>query len=262
MTRYGMALDLKRCVGCGACVVACQLENNQKEGVAWVQLDTVEWGEDIGESGRAYVPHACMHCPDAPCAEVCPTGASVVMDDGVVVMDYDACINCGSCVQACPYGARVVNKTRTNYFKTDTQAPYEAYGEQRVNVVEKCDFCYDRTQQGLPTACVWNCPGKARFFGDLEDPESEGSQRIAQGDMVQIDETSFWFAPVSGMPDTGLPTAANLAQGESVAQNDPDDGVNPVAATVGVAAVAAVAAGIGVGVKKAKKEAVEVDDDE
>ena len=64
------------------------------------------------------------------------------------------------------------------------------------------------------------------------------------------------------MPDTGLPTAANLAQGESVAQNDPDDGVNPVAATVGVAAVAAVAAGIGVGVKKAKKEAVEVDDDE
>ena len=264
MTRYGMVLDLKRCAGCGACVVACQLENNQKAGVSWIKLDTIEWGEEIGESGRVIVPHACMHCPDAPCAEVCPTGASMVMADGVVVMDYEACINCGSCVKACPYGARVVNKTRTNYFGVEQQAPYEAYGEQRVNVVEKCDFCYDRTQQGLPTACVLNCPGGARYFGDLEDPESDVSKRIAWGDTYQIDDTSFYYVPVNGMPETAYPNSAFFLAAEDERQGQTDEGgLSPIAVTVGVVAVAAVAAGIGVGVKKANKtEAAEVSEDE
>lgn len=261
MTRLGMLLDLKRCAGCGACVVACQLENNQKQGVSWIHFDTVEWGEEIGESGRVIIPHACMHCAEPPCADVCPTGASQIMGDGVVVMDYDACINCGSCVKVCPYDARVLNKTRTNYFYTEDQAPYEAYGEQRVNVVEKCDFCYHRTTEGLPTACVLNCPGGARYFGDLDDPESDVSKRLAWGDAVQIDNTAFYFVPVNGMPESAYPTAAAMGAAQ-VSEEENEGGISPVAATVGVAAVAAVAAGIGVGVKNAKKSSVEVSEDE
>ena len=92
MTKWGMLIDLKRCAGCGACVVACQLQNNQSPGVSWVKLDTVEWGEAAGEAGRAYLPHACMHCENPECVSVCPTGASQKLDDGVVIVDYDACI--------------------------------------------------------------------------------------------------------------------------------------------------------------------------
>lgn len=263
MTRLGMLIDLKRCVGCGACVVACQLENNQKEGVSWITIDNAEWGEEIGESGRVYVPRACMHCVEPPCAEVCPTGASKIMEDGVVVMDYEACINCGSCIKACPYGARILNKTRTNYFFQEQQAPYEAYGEQRVNVVEKCDFCDHRVAKGLKPSCTVNCPGIARYFGDLEDPESDVSKRIAWGDAVRIGETSFYYTPVNGMPDSAYPSAAAIAAAKEAGDDNQDNVISPVAVTVGAVAVAAVAAGVGVGVKKAKKsDASEVNEDE
>ena len=141
MTTWGMLIDLKRCAGCGACVVACQLQNNQSPGVSWVKLDTVEWGEEAGEAGRAYLPHACMHCDNPECVTVCPTGASQKLDDGVVVVEYDACIACGYCMSACPYGARVLNEGKGNYFGEYAQAPYEAYGTQRARVVEKCIFC-------------------------------------------------------------------------------------------------------------------------
>ena len=178
MTTWGMLIDLKRCAGCGACVVACQLQNNQGPGVSWVKLDTVEWGEAAGEAGRAYLPHACMHCENPECVSVCPTGASQKLDDGVVIVDYDACITCGYCMSACPYGARVLNEGKGNYFGEYAQAPYEAYGVQRSRVVEKCIFCRERAEEGLPVACVLNCPAHARFFGDLDDPESDVSKEM------------------------------------------------------------------------------------
>lgn len=252
MTRWGMLIDLKRCAGCGACVVACQLQNNQSPGVSWVKLDAVEWGEEVGASGRAYLPHACMHCENPECVSVCPTGASQRLDDGVVVVDYDACIACGYCMSACPYGARVLNEGKGNYFDEYAPAPYEAYGAQRSHVAEKCVFCHDRVEEGLPIACALNCPGHARFFGDLDDPESDVSKRIARGDAVRVDETSLYYAPAAGMDEALLPTAASGAYAES---SKAAPGIDPVAATVGVAAVAAVGVGVGVGVKKSKDKA-------
>ena len=106
MTRYGMAIDLRRCAGCGACVVACQMQNNQRPGVSWNNLDVYEWGTQAGESGRAYVPNACVQCEKPACVDACPTGASVRRDDGITVIDYEKCIACGLCLAACPYGAR------------------------------------------------------------------------------------------------------------------------------------------------------------
>ena len=207
MAHLGMLIDTKRCAGCGACVVACQLAHNQKPGISWGHLDVKEWGEEVGASGRAYVPHACMHCEDAPCVVVCPAGASIQRDDGVVIVDYKTCIGCQLCIPACPYGARVLNDVTENYFGAEEQAPYEAYGEQRTNVVEKCIFCIDRVEEGLKPACVLNCPAKARYFGDLDDPESDISKRLAQGDAVRIDRTSFYYVPADGMPLESLPFA-------------------------------------------------------
>lgn len=252
MTKFGMAIDLRRCAGCGACVVACQMQNNQRPGVSWNNLDECEWGRAVGESGRAYVPHACMHCDNPPCVDACPTGASVRHDNGITVVDYDSCIACGLCLSACPYGARELNTADTYLFEQAAPAPYEAYGDQRTYVAEKCIFCEGRLEEGKLPACVVNCPGRARYFGDLDDPNSDVSIFIAQDGVVRIDETSFYYRPVDGMPESGLPYADTLLAETGTRA----DGNMPLVAGIGIAAVA-VGAGVGVAVSKSKKAVAE-----
>lgn len=211
MATYGMAIDLRRCAGCGACVVACQMQNNQSPGVSWNELDLCEWGRTVGESGRVFVPHACMQCENPPCVEVCPTGASIKRDDGIIVVDYEICIGCAMCASACPYEARKMNTAEKYFFDSEEPTPYEAYGTQRSNVAEKCIFCEGRLAEGKEPACVVNCPGRARYFGDLEDPESPISQFLnSHEDAIRVDESSFYYLPVSGMPMEALPLAESF----------------------------------------------------
>jgi len=161
--RYAMVIDLRRCVGCMSCQVTCKMENN-------VPFDFFRSKVLITERGtypdvkRRFLPVLCNHCEEAPCVQVCPVGASYRREDGVVLVDQDKCIGCGYCVEACPYDARYIN-------------PF-------TGTADKCTFCQPRIDSGLEPACVHNCMGQARIFGDLNDPNSAVS-KLVNGNSVQ-----------------------------------------------------------------------------
>lgn len=158
MTRYGMLIDVTRCVGCAACRLACQTSNQLPPDVSFIHFETREYGTFPNVSAEV-VPVQCQHCEDAPCQSVCPTGATYTTDSGVVLVDEGKCIGCKYCVVACPYGARVVRSD---------------------GVVDKCRFCWNGDGPGDPPACVATCVSEARVFGDLDDPDGEIAREIAR----------------------------------------------------------------------------------
>lgn len=163
--RYGMLIDLRRCIGCHACYVACQAENEVPSGVFRSHVRYYERGK-YPEVRRYFLPVLCNHCENPACVKVCPTMASYKREDGIVLVDYDKCIGCGYCLIACPYGIRYFNPEKTN------AVPYKG-------VADKCTFCAHRVDAGIVPACVNTCLGRARIFGDLNDPESEIAQLVA-----------------------------------------------------------------------------------
>ncbi|MBT3254951.1 MAG: 4Fe-4S dicluster domain-containing protein [Deltaproteobacteria bacterium] len=177
MPRWGMVLDLKRCIGCNACTVACKMENSTPEGV----LFTKTVSEVIGNYPnvtRAYIPLICNHCEEAPCERVCPTGATYTTDDGIVMVDENKCIGCGACHTGCPYKNRFkLHKEpfEKGLFKQGELTPFEKQGYPRfvIGTAVKCTFCHERVAEGLDPACVNTCPAEARIFGDLDDPNSK-----------------------------------------------------------------------------------------
>jgi Fe-S-cluster-containing dehydrogenase component len=186
MTRYGMVIDLKKCVGCTACAMACKAENGTPPGVWWNKILMGERGQGTS-ARRTYLPMLCMHCEQAPCVQVCPTGASYKRPDGIVVVDYGKCMGCKYCEVACPYDARTVAELKPYYEKFGF-TPYEQmmYAKHQAGVVEKCTFCVDRVAQGQEPACVAACAAAARHFGDLNDPNSEVSRLIVQRKGYQL----------------------------------------------------------------------------
>lgn len=178
--RYGMVIDLKRCIGCKGCTLACKVQNGTPRGVFWQQLRQKEIGT-WPNANRVYLPTACMHCQNPPCVEVCPTGASYKRADGIVAVDYDKCMGCRYCETACPYGARTFIDGLRGYFPQGLTA-YEqvTYAKHQVGVEEKCNFCMDLLAKGEQPACVATCVAHARFFGNLDDPNSEVAQLIAK----------------------------------------------------------------------------------
>ena len=187
MTRWGMVIDLDRCVGCNACTVACKIENGTPPDQYWTRVYTEETGT-FPDVETTYVPALCNHCEDAPCVTVCPTGASWKREDGIVLIDQDRCNGCRACMLACPYGNRFYLDKGTlevGYYGERTAFEDEKWKWFQEGTVQKCTFCVHRVDRGLEPACVTTCPTDARVFGDLEDPDSRVSTLIRDRDGTQ-----------------------------------------------------------------------------
>lgn len=180
--RYGMVIDLQKCFGCRACMVACKAENETQPGVFFTRILTEEVGE-YPYAQMQFLPIQCNQCEDAACVTVCPTGATRKESDGIVTVDADKCVGCRYCIVACPYRVRFFLGKKKTYYKSGP-TPYEEYGEAtrdyQKGTVVKCDFCAHRVRDGSEPACVAACLGRARYFGDLDDPASEVSRLIAR----------------------------------------------------------------------------------
>ena len=152
MPNYGFAIDLRKCIGCHACTIACKAEHEIPVGVNRCWVKTVEKGR-FPETRRFFFPVLCNQCDEAPCAKICPTNALFKRRDGIVDLHGDSCIGCRACMVACPYDQLFIDpNTRT---------------------AEKCNFCANRVENELLPACVSVCPTECRIFGDLDDPSSE-----------------------------------------------------------------------------------------
>lgn len=204
--RWGMVIDLNRCIGCQGCAVACKIKNNLPEGEWWNRVLTVG-GDSIDVVGGGvdhptvwFLPLACQHCAEPACLPVCPTGATYQREDGIVGIHSDDCIGCRSCIQACPYSVRVFNVNEP------VRSTAHALGSVAVKsgvrgTVEKCDFCVDRIDAGALPMCIETCPARARFVGDLNDPESEVSKLIREEGAIQLQpemgtNPSVYYIPV------------------------------------------------------------------
>ncbi len=181
--KLGLVIDLDTCVGCHACVISCKGWNTENYGAPLsdqnayganpsgtflnrVHSFEVQPTGDEAAAQLVHFPKSCLHCEDAPCVTVCPTGASYKrVEDGIVLVNEQDCIGCGLCAWACPYGARELDKAE--------------------GVMKKCTLCVDRIYNEnleeidrIPT-CVRTCPAGARHFGDLGDENSDVSKLVA-----------------------------------------------------------------------------------
>lgn len=184
MTRYGMAIDLARCFGCQTCAVACKTANNLPKDIAYNRVKTVGGTTPDTAAGEfpnctlSFLPMQCQHCDRPACLANCSTGATQQREDGIVWVDYELCIGCGNCIEACPYeGVRTTIDGEPEYY-LDIQTGEVDAPQHKASTTEKCNFCYNLIDRGEVPACMQLCPGRARYWGDLDDPDSEISKAI------------------------------------------------------------------------------------
>ena len=199
MPRWGMVIDLTKCIGCGACAIACK-ETNKVPSNIWRKVPDCD-KTDYPERQRLFLPMSCMHCSEPSCLNVCPTGATYKRPDGIVEIDYKLCLGCGYCILSCPYQARTIF---TEEFEFSVNAMSQEPGIDpdfdRIGVCTKCNFCRPRLDAGLlkglrpgldpeaTPACVVTCSARALYFGDLDDPDSVVSCLIKENRAVRLQE--------------------------------------------------------------------------
>ncbi len=202
MTRWGMVIDLKRCIGCYSCMIACKQEHFLPPNMFWTRLLIAETGVYPQVTNHVY-PVSCNHCKEATCVKVCPSGATQQRKDGIVEIDYDKCAGCRYCLVACPYQQRTFyDNVEKGYFPNQGLTELEMMGRElyplQPGTVVKCSFCEEKVDAGIckglepgvereaTPACVNNCPVKARVFGNLDDPKSKISKLIRQRKGFQL----------------------------------------------------------------------------
>ena len=191
---YGMAIDLNRCFGCHSCAIACKVANNMPKGMVYSSVKTVGGQQRDTAAGTfpecemSYLPFQCQHCANPACLQVCPTGATQKREDGIVWVDSELCIGCESCIKACPYeGVRTLISDEASYYLDVVVGEFDAPAH-KAGTVEKCTFCYNLIDRGEVPACMQLCPGRARYWGDLDDPESEVANAIEGRETVRLNE--------------------------------------------------------------------------
>jgi len=211
MPKWGMVIDLETCTGCQACTTACAMENNRLPGENWQDVLFYSEGE-YPNLNLSWLPRPCMQCENPSCVSVCPTRATYKDEGtGIVLVDWNKCIGCKYCMVACPYGVRWVfpasgRRSWNPPFKMpdELEDPSKGIGIQPKGVVSKCTFCYHKVSQApagvadldednpatreFTPACVRVCAPKARFFGDLDNPDSHVNELIAEKGGVRLKE--------------------------------------------------------------------------
>lgn len=210
MATWGMVIDLDRCTGCQACVIACKAENNipsvgleeanKGRVISWMQV-LAEPDETREGEVKRFLPRPCMQCDDPPCTKVCPVYATYKNPEGIVAQIYARCIGCRFCMAACPYNAKFFN---WHEYQHPGPGQNPDVSLRPAGVVEKCTFCHHRLQKArekaavekrrlLPgeytTACADACPAQAIAFGDLADPQSEVARQARSPRAFRLQES-------------------------------------------------------------------------
>lgn len=187
--KWSMVIDLRKCIGCHACTIACMSENVLPPGVVYRKVYEEEQGKYPNVT-RKFVPRPCMQCDNPPCVDACPVRATYKDNDGIVVINYKKCIGCKYCIVACPYGVRSSDRGKFYTENTPLLEDYEKrenyeyekrwarkkrilpIGGSPIGNARKCHFCKHRINKGILPACVTTCIGRATYFGDLNDEYS------------------------------------------------------------------------------------------
>ncbi len=195
--RWGMVMDLRKCIGCRACTVSCKAENDVSLGRFRTVIQEKTWGT-FPNTRKAFLPLMCNHCEGSekdkvpPCVKACPEypgerakfktpdgktiryrkGATYKRPDGLVLIDKAACVGCGKCIDACPYGVRSFD-------------PFVKAGKDTTKqAADKCTMCDHRIDNGIEPACVNTCQGRSRIFGDLSDPNSVVAKLVKEHNLA------------------------------------------------------------------------------
>jgi molybdopterin-containing oxidoreductase family iron-sulfur binding subunit len=205
-----MVIDLRKCIGCSACTIACVVENKLPPGVVYRPVIEEELGT-FPHVTRRFLPRPCFQCNNPPCVPVCPVGATYKRADGIVAIDYEACIGCRYCITACPYNARTFDfgeyytdgvATSDVLVGREAAAVYEyaptfEYGRNwtrngadssPVGNARKCHFCAHRLDAGMLPECVATCVGRATFFGDMTDTDSLVHELASLPNVIRLKE--------------------------------------------------------------------------
>ncbi|GAB7028385.1 4Fe-4S dicluster domain-containing protein [Geotalea toluenoxydans] len=212
--RWAMLLDLRKCVGCHACTIACVSENKLPPKLYYRPVFEYEQGK-YPKVNRSYLPKPCMQCDNPPCVAACPVkgpdGATWKetkgIGNGIVPVNYAKCIGCGKCVPACPYQARTMDDGSYHTAGTPQLQVYETlpsfeYGkkwprkgkDQPIGNARKCHFCIHRLANGMLPQCITTCIGRVGYFGDESDPKSLIAQ-VKKGNKIQILKKKLGTAP-------------------------------------------------------------------